>query len=103
MAAAVRDNAEQRRYEIVVGGEPAGFLEYRLDGEVADFVHTETLPGHEGEGIGSQLVHDALLDARSRGWQVRPSCPFVRSYLTRHPELRELVPADERRRFGLAD
>jgi hypothetical protein len=32
---------------------------------------------------------------------VLPYCPFVQSYLRRHPELRDLVPAAERARFDL--
>jgi hypothetical protein len=30
-----------------------------------------------------------------------PVCPFVRGYLERHPEEIDLVPVDERARFGL--
>jgi hypothetical protein len=64
-------------------------------------VHTETLSGHEGRGLGSELVRGALDDARRRGWQVRPFCPFVRSYIAKRPEYRDLVPAHERARFQL--
>jgi hypothetical protein len=32
---------------------------------------------------------------------VLPFCPFVKSYIERHGELLELVPADQRERFGL--
>ncbi|HEU5006366.1 MAG TPA: GNAT family N-acetyltransferase, partial [Jatrophihabitantaceae bacterium] len=66
----VRDNADLHRYEITDGDELGAFTEYRLHGTVADFVHTETLSGHEGRGLGSALVREALDDARRRGWQV---------------------------------
>lgn len=101
MAPVVRDNPAQHRYEIVEDGEVGAFLEYVRNDSVADFVHTQTRPGHEGHGLGSTLVRGALDDARNRGVQVRPYCPFVRSYLLEHPEYRDLVPAGDRPRFGL--
>jgi predicted GNAT family acetyltransferase len=97
----VRDNPDLHRYEIDDGGELAAFTEYRLHGSVADFVHTETLAGHDGRGLGSQLVRGALEDARRRSWQVRPFCPFVRAYIDRHREFVDLVPDRERARFQL--
>jgi len=98
---AVRDNADLNRYEITDDGDLGAFTEYRLDGAVADFVHTETLAGHEGRGLGTTLVRGALDDARRRGWQVRPSCPFVRAFIAKHPSYAELVPAADRARFDL--
>ncbi|HEU5265645.1 MAG TPA: GNAT family N-acetyltransferase [Jatrophihabitans sp.] len=100
-ASNVRDNPALHRYEIVDDGEVGAFARYDLHGSVADFVHTETLAGHSGRGLGSALVKGALDDARARGWQVRPYCPFVRSYVGKHPEYQDLVPAAERAQFGL--
>ena len=99
----VRDNADQQRYEIVDDGEVGAFAQYELHGSVADLVHTETVAGHKGRGLGSNLVRAALDDARRRGRQVRPYCPFVRSYIGKHPEYRDLVPRADWTRFGLAD
>jgi uncharacterized protein len=57
-------------------------------------VHTEVEPRHEGRGFASRLVAGALDDIRARGLGVVPTCPFVRSYLERHPEYGDLVVAD---------
>jgi predicted GNAT family acetyltransferase len=54
-------------------------------------VHTEVDPGLEGEGIGSELVRGALDDVRSQGKKVRAACPFVRAYIERHDQYRDLV------------
>lgn len=97
----VRDNGEQHRYEILDGADVGAFLDYRLDGTVAEFVHTETLDGYEGRGLGSQLVRGALEDARKRGWQVVPTCPFVRKYIEKHADYVDLVPSEQRSRFKL--
>jgi uncharacterized protein len=102
MTANVRDNPDEARFEILEDGQLAGFVVYAIDGAVVDLVHTETVPGFEGRGLAGQLVQQILGEIRRRGQQVRPSCPYVRGYLARHPEEVDLVPAAERPRFGLA-
>jgi uncharacterized protein len=97
----VRDNSDESRYEILVAGELAGFCEYVLHGDLADFVHTQIDDEYEGRGLASELITQALDDARRRGWQVMPYCPFVRKFIGKHADYLDLVPADQRGRFGL--
>lgn len=99
--AQVRDNADESRYEIFLGGELAGFTQYVLEGNRADFVHTQIDDRFEGHGLASQLIAGALDDARRRGWSVVPYCRFVTHFIAKHAEYRDLVPADQRSRFGL--
>ena len=75
----VADNPEERRYEIRVGGELAGFTQYRQQPSDLAFIHTEIDDRFEGQGLGGKLVAFALDDARSRGLAVLPICPFVKS------------------------
>jgi uncharacterized protein len=89
----VHDNPDAHRYELTVDGRVGAFVTYVVRGDVAEFVHTETVEGFEGRGLAKELVRDALDDARRRGWQVRPSCPFVRGFIERNPEYADLVPA----------
>jgi predicted GNAT family acetyltransferase len=97
----VRENAADQRFEILLDGEVAGFSRYQLFGADYAFTHTEIDERFEGQGLGSALV-TGLLDAmRERGAKVLPYCPFVKSYLQRHPEYADLVPADKRERFEL--
>jgi uncharacterized protein len=91
---AVRDNASELRYELVLDGEVVGEIQYRLVPGAVVLVHTEVSPSLEGRGLGARLVAGALQDIRSRGLHVVPICPFVRSYLRRHPEYRDLVVRD---------
>jgi uncharacterized protein len=44
-----------------------------------------------GRGLASQLVAGALENVRARGLKVVPRCPFVRAYIARHPEYRDLL------------
>lgn len=87
----VRDNAEQARYEALVGSEVVGFTAYRLEPERITLVHTEIDPAFEGHGIASRLVAGAIDDIRERGLTLVAVCPFVRSYLERHPENADLT------------
>jgi predicted GNAT family acetyltransferase len=97
----VRDNAAESRYEIVDGDELAGYLEYHDHNGRRALNHTVVEPAYEGKGVGSALVRGVLDEARSAGLAILPFCPFVRSYLERHPEYVDLVPEDERPRVDL--
>lgn len=81
------------RYVISLDGVDAGFSNYHLQDGVLTFMHTEIDPGHEGQGLGSALARGALDDARARGLRVVVRCPFIASYLKRHPEFQDLVDA----------
>ncbi len=97
----VADNPDEDRYEIRVGGELAGFSQYRQRPAGLAFVHTEIDDRFGGQGLGGKLVSVALDDARSRGLAVLPFCPFVRGYIARHPQYLDLVPEEKRSDFGL--
>jgi hypothetical protein len=87
----VADNPAAERYEIVVDGERAGFVTYRLAPGVITFLHAEIDPARERQGLGSRLVTDALDDARARGLRVRPVCPFVAWFVETHEAYQDLV------------
>jgi len=87
------DAADHTRYEATVGDEFAGFLEYKQLGSRIALIHTEVLPTFEGRGVAAAIVRFALDDARRRGLRVIATCPYVRSYLARHPEDQDLVAA----------
>ena len=74
---AVADNAGEHRYEVRIGGELAGFAQYRLRPGPIAFIHTEVEGRFEGQGLGGKLIAFALDDVRERGLAVLPICPFV--------------------------
>lgn len=82
-----------RDYEATLGGAAAGHLLFRREGDVVVLVHTEVDPAFEGRGIGGALARFALDDIRSAGLRVRPQCPFVRSWMDKHPGYEDLVAA----------
>lgn len=87
----VRDHAALSRYEASTdAGVVAGFAEYEDVDGVRIFTHTEVDDAYEGEGVGSALARGALDDVRERGMKLRPKCPFIRSYIEKHPEYADL-------------
>jgi predicted GNAT family acetyltransferase len=87
----VVDAPDDHRYEIRLGGELAGFAIYHRRGGRAFFVHTEIDPAFEGKGLGSALAKGVLDAERTLGEAVVPICPFIRSYIDRHPDYADLV------------
>ena len=85
------DSPDQDRYELRSGDELLGLVAYRLGDGVITLVHTEVDPAHEGQGHAATLARGALDDARSRGLRVVPSCPYIASYVEKHPEYADLV------------
>lgn len=98
-AVTVEDNEAARRFEARVDGQLA-IAAYRRAGETIVFTHTEVPDALAGRGIGSRLAHTALEQARAQGLAVVPRCPFIASYIRRHPEYAALVPAEHRARGG---
>ena len=95
----VTDAPDQSRFEITVDGELAGVARYIRRGGRLIFVHTEIDPRFEGRGLGSQLAAGALDSARRTGEPVVPLCPFIASYIERHPEYEDLVDRELLARF----
>ena len=85
-------NDEQRgRYQVMRGNRPVGVSKYELEPGRIVFTHTVVRPEFEGQGIGSRLAKFVVQDAQARGLRITPVCPFVRSYLRRHPEYESIV------------
>ena len=87
----VTNNEAESRYEIHVDGQLAGFADYSVGPGVVAIPHTEVDPIYEGRGLGSTLARAALDDIREQGMQVAPHCPFIATWIRRHPEYADLV------------
>ncbi len=91
----VRDEPDRQRYALVLDGETAGFIEYRLSGDRIVFVHTVVADEYEGRGLGSKLASGALDDVRARGLRVVPQCPFIAAHVESHTHYADLVVNDD--------
>ena len=60
--------------------------------------HTEVPPAFEGQGIASAMARHVLEELRTRHERVAIRCPYLRTYVARHPELApgadDLIPAE---------
>lgn len=94
-----RNDADNHRYVLEEAGRIVALTEYddRLDRLI--FPHTEVDPAYEGQGLGGQLVRQALDDVRSLGRLIVPTCPFVRGWIERHPDYDDLVDHATLRHF----
>ncbi len=94
-APAVTDNTAASRYELHVGGELAGFVTYHIrhDSGVINLLHTEIDPRFQGAGLAGQLARATLDAARARHLSVLPTCPYIRSWIAKHPDYADLVAA----------
>ena len=86
----VTHNRSEQEYVMEVDGQRA-VAAYQREGDTIVFTHTGVPPALEGRGIGSRLVRGALDDVRDQGLRVVPQCPFVRAFIAKHPEYRDLV------------
>jgi uncharacterized protein len=91
----IENNEAAQRWE-AHSGQYLAVAEYRRRNDTLFFIHTEVPPELEGQGIASRLVQAALDDARTKHLAVVPFCPFVASYIRRHPDYKALVHADYR-------
>jgi hypothetical protein len=91
-AQTVIDNTTAHRLEIADGGAIA-FLAYRMKGDAVEYLHSETPPELQGRGYASALAKFGLERDKAAGRKVIPTCPFVKTYIDRHPEYASLVRA----------
>lgn len=88
----VHNNTADRRFELMIDGK-LSMIEYLMADQntAIVFAHTEVPEELEGRGIAARLAKAALEFAKSKGLAVIPLCPFVKSYIQRHPEYQPLV------------
>jgi len=90
MSDGVRHDEAGRRFELEEEGR-VGYLSYILESGAIVFTHTIVPQEMEGRGVGSRIVKTGLDYARAEGLKVVPQCSFVRGFIERHEEYRDLV------------
>jgi predicted GNAT family acetyltransferase len=86
----VIDNPSANRFEIH-DGDAIAFLSYRMKGDAIEYLHSETPPALQGKGYASAIAKFALEHDKAIGRKVIPTCPFVKTYIQRHPDYASLV------------
>lgn len=91
----VKDVPAESRFEIYVDGTRVGKLDYVVSGDTFSALHTEIDESYGGQGLGSRLVAAALDSVRDTGLKLRPVCPFVVSFVDRHPDYSDLLAPEQ--------
>ena len=86
----VLHNPEASQFEVHVDGRLA-FVSYIKHGDTIIFTHPEVPKELQGRGLASMLARAVLERARAEGWRVVVRCPFIASYIERHPEYQPLL------------
>jgi uncharacterized protein len=60
------------------------------DGEIT-IDHTEIDPKLRGEGIGEDLISEAIKFARAEGLKIKATCPYAKKVLDKHPEYDDVL------------
>ncbi|MHC6219788.1 GNAT family N-acetyltransferase [Arthrobacter sp. MMS24-S77] len=86
----IRHNVDRERFEVLVGGRVIGKAVYKTydDGGSPQriFYHTVINEEYGGQGLAGRLAEVALKETVGEGLRIVPVCPFIKKFLTKHPE-----------------
>lgn len=89
----VTDNPERARFELHDGDTLIGVAAYAVvPADDADqpervvFFHTEVRDEYEGQGLAGRLASYALDATVASGRAIVALCPYIKTYVSRHPE-----------------
>lgn len=86
----IKHDTEQNRFVSDIEGYEA-VVEYRLKDNVIDLYRTFTPLKVRGKGIAGKIVKYALEHAKENNLRVIPTCSYVRGYIERHENYKELL------------
>ena len=81
-------NKEKSRFEVELADEP-GVLEYKATSRKIYLIHTGVPKSNTIKGVAAALTTTALNYAKEADLEAVIICPFVKTYVKRHPELLE--------------
>jgi uncharacterized protein len=88
----IRHDTAAKRF-VLTNDAGEAVLDYReVDATTLDYFRTFVPTSMRGGGIASIITEHALRHAQAQGLKVIPTCPFIATYIERHPEFRPLVP-----------
>jgi predicted GNAT family acetyltransferase len=81
---------EEKRFVIYAEGKEV-YVEFQMKNNTMDLDHTYTHPDLRGRGLAAQVVGAALEYAKENNFKVVPTCSYVRSFINKKDEYKELV------------
>lgn len=87
----IEHDAEHHLFYVKVKGGSAELSYDKHADQYLDFHHTYVPEASRGFGIASTLAEFALNFAQQNQYKVKPTCPFVKDYIDKHPEFKEIT------------
>ncbi len=88
----VTHNPASHRFEIHLGDERVGLMDYSLRPNEIHLVHTEVSPEHQGKNLAAILLRESLAAIRTdKMGKVVPVCSYTVKYMEKHPETQDLL------------
>ena len=88
--ATIRHNPDRERFEVLIAGNVIGKAAYKTyDGGGSPqriFYHTVINEEYGGHGLAGKLATVALDETVAAGFAIVPVCPYIKKFLTKHPE-----------------
>jgi predicted GNAT family acetyltransferase len=85
----IRNNPERSRFEVVDSDKVIGqaaYKEYEAGEAQRIFYHTVIDDEYGGQGLAARLATQALDETVADGITIVPVCPYIKKFLTKHPE-----------------
>lgn len=86
----IQIDREAGRFQTVVEGHRC-VLDFTIEDDVITMDHVGVPSPVGGRGIAGELTRHALDWARDKGLRVVPNCPYVSSWIDRHPDYQDLT------------
>jgi predicted GNAT family acetyltransferase len=86
-----RDNPLYCRFELIINGDLAAYMKYRMDGAQLVLIDGVEQLGFRDQGIDTTLMRHIMLNAHKRRLNVVPRCLIALSFLANYPQYRSLA------------
>jgi predicted GNAT family acetyltransferase len=92
MAKEMVHQSDQSRYALLIDGELASVVDYRINENQISFHHTYTAPNRRGQGLAGEIVEFAVNDVEATSERrIVPMCWYVGVWFDEHPERASLL------------
>ena len=86
----IKMNTSKQRFEIQIE-EEFGYIDYRFYKGNLAFMHTFIPEAERGKGTAAALAKFGLEYAKKEKLNIMLYCPFIASFVRRHPEYNDLI------------
>ncbi len=90
----IKQNNKKTKGEFIAfsDGKQVGLMTYSwADADRLIIDHTEVEPEFNGQGVGKELVYQAVEFARDNNLKIVPLCPFAKATFQKNEEIRDVL------------